>query len=714
MVVFTKNGHIHRYPTDLMLAVTERRLAHEARERSRLRNVVTGVENAAATSTGRRAVSGATIPVRCKMAAVGIASDTLGDDKDDEWSQVDRDIAAASDRASFPSAVRVPTVTDSKGRIIEPGAVKIVKDQVSSDLRKYCPDYWELERRMHKVIDETADMYRTVMQPDEPACQEIWGKGVTFMIKEPPEKWGWRAAGIPQSREQQLFTEKTVETLLECGYIVEDNCCPATCQMHAVPKAHADPNATLMKKFRAVVDLRKPNAITAPRQMPLKSPETLRTDLHGAQYYASFDLSHAFWQIGVSPEDNFKHQRLHAFQTHQGTYRFTRLAHGCCDGTAVFQHTIYVVLKGENKVFIYVDDGFVYATTPAELMETLERVLRKLHAAGLKVSATKLVFISRERDFCGRLFTPDGVRVSHERTAAITAVATPRDGGKLWEFLASVGWIRDSIPEYARIAEPLRKLLEQVCLIAQESDLAAGRKFKRNKRRMQRIDLLKGINGERPLWTDAHETAFCLLKRQVAEAVALAHFDKDKIMCAFTDASDIGWGAIVTQCDEGELVKDVEEQKHEPLAFVSGTWDKVSMKYSTCDQEAVAIFYTFQRLHQFILDSSKLIRVFTDHRNLQYIFGDAILRKPTAQRLERIRLYLSGFHYEIRHIDGESNVFADMLSRHLSGGDEYVNALREERRERAAKAKAERNPVVVPARTARVRYSPEEIGRAHV
>ena len=222
-------------------------------------------------------------------------------------------------------------------------------------------------------------------------------------------EWDWKKGNIPQSREEQLFTEKTVSTLLECGYIVRNNSCHATCQMHAVPKAHADPNADLMKRFRAVVDLRAPNAITRQKRVPLKSPETLRTELHGAEYYASFDLSHAFWQIGVSPEDDLKHQRLHAFETHEGTYRFTRLPHGCRDGTAVFQHTIYVVLEGEDKVFIYVDDGFVYATNPRELFNVLERILRKLHKAGLKVSAHKLVFISRERDYCGRLYTPDGV-----------------------------------------------------------------------------------------------------------------------------------------------------------------------------------------------------------------------------------------------------------------------------------------------------------------
>ena len=56
-----------------------------------------------------------------------------------------------------------------------------------------------------------------------------------------------------------------------------------------------------------------------------------------------------------------------------------------------------------------------------------------------------------------------------------------------------------------------------------------------------------------------------------------------------------------------------------------------------------------------------------DHRNLTYIFNPAgtvaSIAKPQADRLERWAMFLRCFTYKVRHIAGEVNVWADMLSR---------------------------------------------------
>ena len=41
----------------------------------------------------------------------------------------------------------------------------------------------------------------------------------------------------------------------------------------------------------------------------------------------------------------------------------------------------------------------------------------------------------------------------------------------------------------------------------------------------------------------------------------------------------------------------------------------------------------------------------------------SLLFKPQADRLERWAMFLRAFSYEIFHINGEDNVWADMLSR---------------------------------------------------
>ena len=59
--------------------------------------------------------------------------------------------------------------------------------------------------------------------------------------------------------------------------------------------------------------------------------------------------------------------------------------------------------------------------------------------------------------------------------------------------------------------------------------------------------------------------------------------------------------------------------------------------------------------------------IFTDHRNLTYIFNPAgavaTIAKPQADRLERWAMFLRCFTYKVVHIEGDNNVWADMLSR---------------------------------------------------
>ena len=69
----------------------------------------------------------------------------------------------------------------------------------------------------------------------------------------------------------------------------------------------------------------------------------------------------------------------------------------------------------------------------------------------------------------------------------------------------------------------------------------------------------------------------------------------------------------------------------------------------------------------YLLHPSAGFDLYTDHRNLKYIFNPAgvvaSVPKYTAQKLERWALLLLGYQYAIHDIAGELNVWADLLSR---------------------------------------------------
>jgi hypothetical protein len=52
--------------------------------------------------------------------------------------------------------------------------------------------------------------------------------------------------------------------------------------------------------------------------------------------------------------------------------------------------------------------------------------------------------------------------------------------------------------------------------------------------------------------------------------MTLAFPDPDKRICVLTNASDCFYAGFVTQIDEEQLDLSMEEQDHQPLAFLSG------------------------------------------------------------------------------------------------------------------------------------------------
>ncbi len=71
-------------------------------------------------------------------------------------------------------------------------------------------------------------------------------------------------------------------------------------------------------KPRFCADYRRLNTVTKKDVFPLKRIDEIFDALHGACYFTTLDLSQAFWQIDVAPEDREKT----TFTTEFGNYQF--------------------------------------------------------------------------------------------------------------------------------------------------------------------------------------------------------------------------------------------------------------------------------------------------------------------------------------------------------------------------------------------------------
>jgi hypothetical protein len=121
----------------------------------------------------------------------------------------------------------------------------------------------------------------------------------------------------------------------------------------------------------------------------------------------------------------------------------------------------------------------------------------------------------------------------------------------------------------------------------------------------------------------------------------------------------------LTQIDPASADLPVDEQDHQPLAFLSGAFKGASLRWSTTEKEAYAIVASCKRL-DYLLQRPGGFTICTDHRNLRYIFGqEPELKQPRylADKLARWAMILDTFTYDIHHIPGEANVWGDLLSR---------------------------------------------------
>lgn len=157
----------------------------------------------------------------------------------------------------------------------------------------------------------------------------------------------------------------------------------------------------------------------------------------------------------------------------------------------------------------------------------------------------------------------------------------PATAGELSQYIYCLQWMSYSIPDFATRIAPLRDILEA----------AYKQSGKRTRRSIDNIPLSKLS------WGQQHETSFNSLQDSLREAVKLNHPDPEKETCVYTDASDTHWAAVVTQRNKEDLSKPIENQWHEPLAFLSSAFKNSEIHWSTFEKEARnwTTFYSVKR-----------------------------------------------------------------------------------------------------------------------
>jgi hypothetical protein len=149
------------------------------------------------------------------------------------------------------------------------------------------------------------------------------------------------------------------------------------------------------------------------------------------------------------------------------------------------------------------------------------------------------------------------------------------------------------------------------------------------------------------------------------DSMTLAFPDPDKRICVLTDASDRFYAGLVTQIEE-QLDLPMEEQDHQPLAFLSGEFKGAQLRCTVSEKEGFAIVDTVTKVDYLLLSHDEF-SILSDHLNLTYIYNplsaDLTLARHVVHKLQRWALKMYVFSYRIKHVMGELNYWTDLMTR---------------------------------------------------
>jgi hypothetical protein len=108
----------------------------------------------------------------------------------------------------------------------------------------------------------------------------------------------------------------------------------------------------------------------------------------------------------------------------------------------------------------------------------------------------------------------------------------------------------------------------------------------------------------------------------------------------------------------------VLHQDNKPIAFYSKKLNSSQQKYTTTEQELLAIVATLKEFETILLGHEVVI--YTDHKNLTY-------KDFNSDRVIRQRMALERFGVQLNYVRGEDNAVADALSRlHMTEESTFV------------------------------------------
>lgn len=371
-------------------------------------------------------------------------------------------------------------------------------------------------------------------------------------------------------------------------------------------------------QWRPCGDYRRLNAQTVHDQYPVPHIQDFTQTLSGKRLYTVLDMTKAYNQIPIHPDDRPKTAIITPF----GLFEFNVMTFGLRNAAQSFQRYMNNLFRDLEFVFIYIDDICIASKNIEEHKNHVKIVLERLRQQSIKINIAKCQFAQEQVTFLGHELSINGIKPPKDKVSAILNFKKPEKACELRRFMAMVNFYRRFLPHAAETMGQMQKLI------------------KGNKKN----------DNSKLFWTPESNKSFDSCKDSLAQAIYLCHPRENAQLILNVDASNFAVGAALNQLHNGTL---------EPLSFYSKRMTDTQKRYSTYDRELLAIYQSV-KFNKFMIEGRACI-IYTDHKPLTFAFS----QKPEKASPRQVRhlCFIAQFTTVIRHVAGRDNVVADTLSR---------------------------------------------------
>ena len=331
---------------------------------------------------------------------------------------------------------------------------------------------------------------------------EVKGYEAEIYVKEGTKPRFWKCRKIPYNIRQEV--NDLIDEQVRTGELT-----PIDSSEWAAPIVVIKQGDGEAKKLRICGDFKvtiNPHVIK--QTYPLPTAESIFSTLANGESFSILDLAKAYKQMKVKAEC----QDLLTINTPKGLMRHNRLPFGLNIAPNIWQRTMDNILKGIPGVGCYLDDIIVTGNTREEHLRNLEQIFQRLEAVGLKLKKAKCRLFQDKVLFLGHEVSRSGVKPTDERIQGVVAAPEPIDKKELKSFLGMVTYNCRFLPNLSSVLGPL-------------------------------YDLTKKDAPWR--WTEECRSAFKAAKRLMTGADVLTHYDSQKPLKLYCDASNQGLGCCL-------------------------------------------------------------------------------------------------------------------------------------------------------------------------